>query len=390
MDHGEKTQVEKISYLLHSNPEKLNFLSQLSKTELESLHNLIMQRIYAETSPTWEKLAAVARFMPNFINAKISEDILGEEITANLSYHLPAKDSIAVASHLSTRFLAKVVERLVPEKAIPMILDYPMRDLLRIVRELVANEKFYTLGSFIDHLPHEKLHQIAQELDSESDLMQIGKFAGRKDHLAGLISGFDDDRLTKLVEASNNLGLFSEMLEIMGHFTEDDQIRFARISDQFSDEILLNLIAAGTELNLLSEFMNVIARFDEQQQLRIGNLVPQMSDDSLIEFVRAASHTEHANTLLAIAERLDVEQFKRAGPLLSRLSENELYQLANSGYKLKREKTIFLFMKFIPAESQTLARNVFQRFEKSERQDIERMAREAGFLHDIQFLFNET
>src|SRR5690606_31660416 len=151
------------------------------------------------------------------------------------------REAISVAGSLSTPFLAKVVERLIPEKAINMILAYPQKDLIRIMKELLKNGKYYTLGSFVDHLPHDKLHILANEIPTADDLLKIAIYAFKKDHLAGLIVDYSDDRLLNLVTSANKLDLWGDMLEIISYFSEKESIRFASLSDQMDDQILLTI-----------------------------------------------------------------------------------------------------------------------------------------------------
>jgi len=85
---------EKKEYELHSlqnifgtSLEKISYLNKLNSEDLLSLKNLILETIQNGQKDIFVTIAKVSRFMPNFLNAKVSHDILGPQITANLSYY---------------------------------------------------------------------------------------------------------------------------------------------------------------------------------------------------------------------------------------------------------------------------------------------------------------
>jgi hypothetical protein len=90
---------------------------------------------------------------PNFLNAKVSEDILGPSIAANLSYHLHPKDAIGIAGHFSIKFFCDVLEHLVPEKIEAMINQSPFDLMRRAVNELLSRRNYFLIGSLIDYTP---------------------------------------------------------------------------------------------------------------------------------------------------------------------------------------------------------------------------------------------
>lgn len=385
--HSSRTVIEKLAYVLRKSPEELPYLEKLSKTELENLHSVTVSRVYSESNPAWEKLAAVAKFIPNFINARIAEDILGEEITASLSYHLPVKDAVSISGHLKTPFLGRVAERLVPEKAVDLILAYPLKDLLRIVDELLRNKKHYTMGTFVDFLPHNRLHEIATEIKSEEELMRIAVYASRKDHLAGMLEGFTDDRILKLLEATEVLGFWGDILEIISHFSTELKKRFSTLFQRMSDSIVLSLVTEGNQYSLLSDFLSIMIYFTEDDKSRMAGLVPQMHDDVLLGFIKNGTKKEFGELILSVADDLDEAQYQRVGVMIPKLSPDELEKISKIAYESGLEKPIFLFLRSVPMESRDMVADVFARFSAQDRENIERKAKDLGVYSQIEFLF---
>lgn len=215
-------EFERISYLLDSSNE-LEFLKNLKPNELKTLRIKIENSIYNEKSEVWGKLAGVSKFMPNFLNAKVAEEILGPSLTANLTYHLPIKEALSVASFFSISFLTKLAEVLIPEKAEKLIAEFPNSKIILIIANLEKEEKFYTMANFVEHLPVEKLKYLAQEIKSEITLLKIASFVSKRERLALIIESFTLEKLKKLLFKAKELNLKDLVIEVLNHSFENEK-----------------------------------------------------------------------------------------------------------------------------------------------------------------------
>lgn len=218
-----KPQLEKIAYLLDCKTQELNFLQNLHSDELESLKSKIENSIYNEKSELWSKLAQVAKFLPNFINAKIAEEILGANLTANLTYHIPINDALSIASFFSISFLTSLAEVLIPEKSKDLIAKFPDSKIILIINNLEKQEKYFTMANFVEYLPLDKLKKLAIEIKSELTLLKISTFVVKKERLALVIESFTLERLKKLLALAKELNLKDLVLEILNHSFEKEK-----------------------------------------------------------------------------------------------------------------------------------------------------------------------
>jgi hypothetical protein len=104
---------------------------------------------------------------------KSHHDILGPQITANLSYFLTPREAISIASHFSTSFFSDIIEHLVPERISEMIALTPFDQMRRAVNELIQRGNFFVIGSLIDFTPIESVDKIARGIPNPDHLIQI-------------------------------------------------------------------------------------------------------------------------------------------------------------------------------------------------------------------------
>jgi len=88
--HDKKqTEIQKLLHFLQiSDVSEFSFLDKLSKDEIHQLRLKIIDVSQFTQTDIWKRLTGVAKFFPNYMNAKISETVMGPLIAANMSYHI--------------------------------------------------------------------------------------------------------------------------------------------------------------------------------------------------------------------------------------------------------------------------------------------------------------
>lgn len=231
-------ELKSIYNLLGVKEIDLPFLKKLDHEEIHKLRNQIILFMQDGQKEIWVPMAKVAKFMPNFLNAKVSEDILGASIAANLSYHLNPKDAIGIASHFSIKFFCDVLEHLVPEKIADMINQSPFDLMRRAVNELITRRNFFLIGSLIDYTPIESVEKIARGVENLGDLISITYNARDKVRVLNLFKRFDDAKIYGVMVAGLNGNLSQEIQNIYEH-ADDELIEKTKKIIQSKDEALL-------------------------------------------------------------------------------------------------------------------------------------------------------
>ncbi|NBU96737.1 MAG: hypothetical protein EBS19_00765 [Spirochaetia bacterium] len=227
------SELQKIGSLLSTAEDEIDFLSSLPADKLSFLRMKITTAILEEQSGVWEPLARVSKFMPNFLNAKVSEDILGPKITANITYHVPVKDALSIATHFSTKFFCDVLEHIVPEKIEHIIRDSPNDLMKRVVHELRKRKNYLLIGSLIDFTPISSVHKISMEVD-DSEMIQIMDYITKRERLAELLDIYDDTKIIGLTKASIKLEKIEGLLEVFSFAKAKTKQKIERILDKLS------------------------------------------------------------------------------------------------------------------------------------------------------------
>ncbi len=227
------SELQKIASLLGTPEEEIEFLSSIPTDKLSFLRMKITTAILEEQSGVWEPLARVSKFMPNFLNAKVSEDILGPKITANITYYIPVKDALAIATHFSTKFFCDVLEHIVPEKIEHIIRDSPNDLMKRVVHELRKRKNYLLIGSLIDVTPIPTVHKISMEVD-DSEMIQIMDYITKRARLSDLLDIYDDTKIIGLTKASIRLEKIEGLLEVFSFAKAKTKQKIERILDRLS------------------------------------------------------------------------------------------------------------------------------------------------------------
>lgn len=225
-----QTEIQKLLHFLQINDDKeFSFLEKLTKEELHQLRLKIIDVSQFSQTDIWKRLTGVAKFFPNYMNAKISETVMGPLIAANMSYHMPEKDAIAIMKYMSTSFLATVSEYMTPEKAKNLINQIPMDILKKVTTDLVQKKKYMVAAGFVDVSDVPRLVELSKIIYKEEDLIRISSFVENKQYIAKIVEGFSDERLNKIITVAYQYNFQDEVLTVFSHLSNKEVQRVLKI-----------------------------------------------------------------------------------------------------------------------------------------------------------------
>ncbi len=230
-----KIEYQKLQHLLNTESKDFEFLQKLSADELRTLRVRMTEVMDLDQPEIWGRVAKVAKFMPNFLNAKVSETVLGALITANISTYVPIKDAISIMKNLSTPFLAEVAEYMIPEKSEELIENISVDTLKKITTQLLKNKKYYVASGFVNVLSFPKINAISEVITDELDLILIAEFVENKAHIARIVEGFSDKRILKIIQTAYKNNKQEEILIVFKLLSPRELTRVLSIVKQLSD-----------------------------------------------------------------------------------------------------------------------------------------------------------
>lgn len=318
------TEIEKLAHVLRVPPEKLQYLKNLSLAEFRSLNETISNRLLTDSSDVWAKLAGVAKFMPNFINAQVAKTLLGPNITANLTYHIDTKQALSIASSLNIEFLAQVAENLVPARAKHLIEAFPMEILVKLTRILTRDKKFFTMGAFVDYMDRDKILALSREIPDTESLLRVGLYTQNKAHVATLADGFSDDKIIDMIETAQQKDLWPSLIGLLAHFNEAQHRRLAGLVGRVSVDALLGMVPFAIEHGALVHIFAFLQYLSPDMHAHMATIVAKLDSEALSRIIHAADESGKLPVALKIADHLAERDVERLAAMSHRFDDELL------------------------------------------------------------------
>ncbi len=237
MNVDRATELRRLARVLHKDSGTLDYLDPLNGLELQQLRSRIQLRLLDEFGPMFEKLAGAGKIAPDKLSAFLCKRIFGPALTANMSYYTPVHKAVSMCGHFDEEFMAEVAREQVPERAVRQLEELPVDIMRPVTRKLLESGDFHVMGGFTDHLPEEKVRELMEEIEDPADHLRVSAFAQRKDRIARLTAGFDDDMLREfIVVAFSHPEFLREVSLVTAAMDPEDQVRAARITDGINPE----------------------------------------------------------------------------------------------------------------------------------------------------------
>lgn len=215
--------IQKVIRILKSNPADYTFLNKLEIKDLNELNDSIQDALFNDQSEHWKKLAKVVKFFPNYMNAKISEQVIGAYITANVCYHIDTTDLNGISKHLSIPFLAEVTEIIIPSKSSRLVNEMSVSILKKIIQHLMENNQHFVVASFIEVVHRKRLLELVESIQRESDLIRCSEYIRNSEILKDIFLSLSSTKQMKLIEASIDLNQEAIIVRTLKYMSDRDK-----------------------------------------------------------------------------------------------------------------------------------------------------------------------
>ena len=318
------TEIEKLAHVLKVTPDKIQYLRTLGLDDFRQLNQSISDRLLTDSSDVWARLAGVAKFMPNFINAQVAKSLLGPNITANLTYHVDVKQAVSIAKSLNIEFLAQVAENLVPARAQHIIQAFPMDVLVSLTRILTREKKYFTMGAFVDYMDKDKILALSKEIPDTESLLRVGLYTQNKEHVAGLADGFSDEKVIDMIETAQRKDLWPSLIGLLAHFKEYQHQRLAGLVGRVSVDALLGMVPFAIEHGALVHIFAFLRHLSNDMYAHMATICAKLDSEALSKLIHAADESSQLPTALKIADHLAERDVERLAAMSHRFDDELL------------------------------------------------------------------
>lgn len=206
--------VNKIRYVLKTDASSSAYLEKLEVNELSALNDQIQDALFSDQSEHWKRVAKVTKFVPNFMSAKICEQVIGPQVTSYVCYHIDAKDLAGVSKYLSTPFMAEVTQHLIPSKSDRVVNEMPLSTIKEVVKYLMRKQQHFVVASFIEVIHRKRLMELVDSIHSEEDLVLCAQYIRNVELLKDVFLGISRERQVKMMRAAIKLGQESVITDL--------------------------------------------------------------------------------------------------------------------------------------------------------------------------------
>ncbi|MCP4121878.1 MAG: hypothetical protein GY751_09010 [Bacteroidetes bacterium] len=230
--------LKKMKFLLGAEEDSLPFLKNLKKEELDELFIQTANAVNGGQTELWQRLAKSSHILPGFLAAKLSENIFGEVICANVASYMKVKDALKVVNHLSIDFMARTCPHMIPEKTEELINAIPLKKNRKVTRILLGEEDYYTIARFVDTLEFSKVMTIAKEdIKDERVLLRISTFVENKELVGKIFMAFSDKQKINLLQSAYQNDYQDELEKILAHLSKEGINHIRSIIGQLPEAI---------------------------------------------------------------------------------------------------------------------------------------------------------
>ncbi|MBF0100984.1 MAG: hypothetical protein HQK77_08760 [Desulfobacterales bacterium] len=279
--------------------ETFSFLSQLSTEHQIELADIIQKRLDDVGGPMLSTMAMASNLVPNMLNVKIAQDMLGPELAAKITSYVSVKKAITLAKSMRVDFLAEVAIHLHPEKVVAIVEATSDELLIKITRILLENGQYDVLSAFSDHVSPYKLKVLAEKLGDIKAINQIGQGMQDRKRMIETAMTLSDAYLIELMQGISFFGYY-ELAAMVGQMMDvTRQIRLldklnpieaARIAAHYPPEIISQIIERipieqAVEIGLQTEGKVLGQLFNSLPVNHINALLPYLNEQKLLDGV---------------------------------------------------------------------------------------------------------
>jgi hypothetical protein len=215
-----RAEIEKLARLLGRDPASLAFLETVAPADLCALREQVTDALYDGDRAALQRTASAGRMLPPPLVAALAQKAFGPLLSARIASLLEADRAVDLAERLPVDFLADVAVELDPRRAHAVIAGMPIDRTVRIARELTARGEHVAMGRFIGHLQPDCLAAVVDALGN-ADLLRIAFVAEDRDRFEEVLAGLPDERVTGMILAAHEHGLWPEALALVSELGDE-------------------------------------------------------------------------------------------------------------------------------------------------------------------------
>ncbi len=170
-----ENKLNKIKEILLSE-EDVSFLTPLGEEGIEKLQKILddyIHKNYEEQKPVYQTMAFATGLLPNFIVAKIAQEMLNPYIVGQVTNYLKPKDAARIGQNFNLPFLAEVALHADRFHLSKITQELPFEMAYKIMRIMIQKGYFARIGELADNIPESLLKKFLERFDDPEEVARI-------------------------------------------------------------------------------------------------------------------------------------------------------------------------------------------------------------------------
>jgi hypothetical protein len=358
---GTLSEIDKLATTLELNRHDLDFLTEIAPEDLRSLRISIYERLFKQDAVLFERLAALTMRLPPRLAARLAEHSFGPLIAARIAAELPPGPAIAIARLVSITFFADTCAYLDPRRTRDMIVALPVQRIIDVGRELIERREFMTISRFIDFVTDEQTEAVIESIDDEAAILRIAFYMGSKNRMDHLFRTLPHERIERMVVRVQEEGeaLLPAFLSVLIHVSYALKRDLGEIISAQGEDVLTGYIRATQDGGLWQDVLPVVATMSPEAQRRVVNLPILAAREVQEAIVTAADEHLQFGILLELARTMGERTRDALAEILARRGTEALKRAIEAALLGEHWCTLLDLARRMPPDSRSeLARAI--------------------------------
>ncbi|MCK5770971.1 hypothetical protein [Algiphilus sp.] len=321
-----QAEILKLARFLDVERDALGMLESVAAADIRRLREQATRHFFASDTAFFKRLVQASRLLPIPMLATVAEKVLGPMLSARVAGQMDVDRGVGIAQRLPTPFLADLCLSLDPGQTEPLIRAMPVVTIRDVGVELAGRGEYVTMARFVDIITLEALRAVMDAIDDDAAVLHTAFFVENKRRLENIMGVLPEDRLVRIIEATDaDGGLWPEALALLEHVGDDWRRKLGDLAAGLDERILTSMIEAIHTHDLWSVALPVVTCMSPFSQQRFATLPAIQREEVLVDALRATD-----------AERLWPSML----PLVTLMGEDEQAQVARIAGRLDGEQLL--------------------------------------------------
>lgn len=304
-----QAELAKLAHVLGASQEELAHLVAMPAEQIGNMRKAIYDRMFAHDQRVYARLARLVRLLPVWLVALLAPRF-GARLVARVAGDLPVRRAVAIAERLPTAFLADVARDLDPRRAGDLIRRLSLNKLSAAALELFRREEYVVLGRFVNYLTDAAIQTILPQVDSDEQLARVAFYVESRNRLSHIVRLMPRERLQRIILlcVDPDCPVMLELIALVVNVSYTQQRELGDLAAAQEEAVLERILETTQQQGLWADLLPVIGVLSEDSQRKAVNLPALQADPAYFQSILEAAQT-HDLWLVALplAQYMDDE-----------------------------------------------------------------------------------